>query len=85
MTEREHVVDCKIPAGKNHPHVWRRINKLVRVERADHAKPFVMRCRRCHAYWDDVELVDPREVSCSNRYSDNIEIVKLKLIVVHSA
>jgi hypothetical protein len=84
MTEKENIINCKIAAGKDHPHVWRRINKLVTMERADYAKVYAMRCRTCKTIWDDCELVDPLFVACSNCYSDNVEIVKLKMIVMYS-
>lgn len=71
------IFQCRILAhGKN---VFRKINWIATHLHADAADPWEYECRRCHQTWGDAVLTDPHQVACSNCYSDNIVLVKLRL------
>ena len=68
---------CRILAhGKN---VLLRMTWIMDQLHADAVDPWEYECRSCRCIWGDAVLTDPREVTCSNCYSDNVVISKLRI------
>ena len=75
------AVSASIKCGSNH--TLRRLNKIQTIERAEQIKPLAFRCRRCHTEWGylDVSISqDLDRLHCSNCYSSNVIITKIKLV-----
>lgn len=73
----ELTVECSIHARSQR--VQKALARVARHYYADVAEPTEYCCKRCHCQWDDSPTRNPQEVTCSNCYSENITIAKVRL------
>lgn len=55
------------------------IHAVMEGKHADAADPIAYKCLRCHLEWEDGPCDSWRTKTCSNCYSDNVVIAKIRL------
>ena len=56
-----------------------RLSQMCNQYHADGIDPMAYRCARCHLHWDGSPADDYKTVTCSNCYSDNVWLTRVRL------